>query len=155
MAVAGRVGLEEHEHSRFSRTWKGARHLNCFEHMVQTSRHVSNAFWNALECNVSDACWATPLGPRLPSEKSGLVVAALVAAAAMVAAPAAITVCVCARRSRACAALPSAISAAATKPGFSDGNLGPDSTDGNLEPCRLAQDVPAGAQMDRYISDAF
>ena len=66
--------------------------LNCFEHMVQTSRHISDAFWNAFECNVS----ATPFGPRLPSvesgprlpsEKSGLVAAAVVAAAAMVAAP--------------------------------------------------------------------
>ena len=68
-----------------------------------------------------------------------------------------------ARRSRARAAIPSAgaiapaggaatiaaaiIAAAATKPDFSDGNLGPDSTDGNLGHNWVAQDVPAGTQM--------
>ena len=40
-----------------------------------------------------------------------------------------------------------ATTAAATKPDFSDGILGRDSTDGNLGPNGVAQDVPEGAQM--------
>ena len=39
------------------------------------------------------------------------------------------------------------LAAAATKPNFSDGSLGPDSTDGNLGHNGVAQDVPAGTQM--------
>ena len=40
-----------------------------------------------------------------------------------------------------------AAAAAATKPDFSDGNLGPDSTDASLGLNGVAQEVPAGAWM--------
>ena len=123
----------------------------------------------------------TPLGPRLPSvessprlpsEKAGLVAAAVVAASTMVAAqaagamaPAAIAARTRRGRTRTTIPVPSAgaiapaggaatiaagaATAAATKPDFSDRNLEPDSTDGNLGPNGVAQDVPAGAQMGR------
>ena len=85
-------------------------------------------------------------GPRLPSEKSGQVAAAAMVAAARALAPAGALATPAIARARLCRACaipaftpyppavakaPAAatIAAAATWPDFSDGNLGPDSTD--------------------------
>ena len=149
----------------------GPQGLKCFEHMIQASRHIPDAFWNAFECNVADAFWATPLGPKLPSVESGPRLPpeklGLVAVAAMVAAPPAgammpangMAARTRLRRARAATAAgataaggaaiiaAAATTAATTKPDFSDGSIGPDSTDGNLGLNGVAQGVPAEAQV--------
>ena len=153
----------------------GSHGLNCFEHTVHPPRHISDAFWNAFECNVSDAFWvrlgprlpsvesgprlpSVESGPRLPSEKSGQVAAAARVAAAGALAPAGAygvnAGMARARQSRARAILgvakapagakaPAAATiaaAAATWPDFSDGNLGPDSTEGPGGPFWIKND---------------